>query len=177
MYSPRLETERLILRRYELDDIDIYHEITTDPRLLEFCYYPDTSREYEEKRIKDLVERADNNRCEAWVIERKEDTKKVGKINVNVVYTRYNFCEVGYTIKYDYWGYGYAAEALSKVAEHLLNDIGYHLVECVLDETNIRSIRVVEKAGFKKDGYIENRKPNVDGTYHGILHYSKSKEQ
>ena len=35
----------------------------------------------------------------------------------------------------------------------------------------------MEKAGFKKDGYIANRRLNKDGTYSGVEYYSKSKKQ
>ena len=35
----------------------------------------------------------------------------------------------------------------------------------------------MEKSGFKKDGYIANRRLNKDGTYSGVEYYSKSKKQ
>jgi len=57
----------------------------------------------------------------------------------------------------------------------LLNNRGYYLVECSCNELNLQSVRVVEKAGFKKDGYIANRRLNKDGTYSGVVFYSKSK--
>jgi ribosomal-protein-alanine N-acetyltransferase len=176
MYFKELETERLILRRYKYEDIELYHELTNDPKLLEFNYYPNTTREYEEEYVRNLVDNCDTNKYESWVIERKIDHEPVGKINITKIIQRFNYCEVGYTIRYKYWGNGYASEALEEVTKHLLNDIGYRLVECVIDETNTKSIKVVEKAGFIKDGYVANRKKGNDGTYHGILYYSKSKE-
>ena len=175
MYSPELETERLILRRYKESDIDVFHEITTDPRLSDYIYYPSITSEEEIKQIKKFIDNADTDSHEHWLIERKEDNIVVGIINVNNVYQRHNFCTVGYTIRYDYWGNGYAYEALEKVTSHLLNDLNYHLVECVCNENNIKSKRVLEKAGFIKDGYIANRRLNKDGTYSGVEYYSKSK--
>ena len=175
MYSPELETERLILRRYKESDIDVYHELTTDPRLSDYIYYPRVTSEKEKEIIKGYINCADTNVHERWIIERKEDNIVVGKINVNNVYQKHNYCNVGYTIRYDYWGNGYAAEALEKVTSHLLNDLSYHLVECVCNEDNLRSKRVLEKAGFIKDGYIANRRLNKDGLYSGVEYYSKSK--
>ena len=32
----------------------------------------------------------------------------------------------------------------------------------------------MEKAGFKKDGYIANRRLNEDGTFSGVEYYSKT---
>jgi len=52
---------------------------------------------------------------------------------------------------------GYASEALEVVANYLLNS-GYYLVECSCNKLNKQSSKVMEKAGFKKDGYIANRR-------------------
>ena len=92
------------------------------------------------------------------------------------MFTKHNYCNVGYTIRYDYWGNGYAAEALEAVSNHLLEESGYYLVECVCNELNKQSSRVMEKAGFKKDGYIANRRLNKDGTYSGLEYHSKYKK-
>ena len=35
----------------------------------------------------------------------------------------------------------------------------------------------MEKAGFKKDGYIAHRRLNKDGTYSGVEYYSKGGKQ
>lgn len=75
---------------------------------------------------------------------------------------------------YAYWGKGYASEALKAVSDYLLES-GYYLVECSCNELNKQSSRVMEKAGFKKDGYIANRRLNKDGTYSGVEYYSKTK--
>ncbi len=79
------------------------------------------------------------------------------------------------TIRYDYWGNGYAAEALKAVSDYLLEKRDYYLVECSCNELNKQSSRVMEKAGFKKDGYVANRRLNIDGTYSGLEYYSKQK--
>ena len=92
-----------------------------------------------------------------------------------IVEKKHNYCNVGYVILYDYWGKGYASEALKVVSDYLL-DSGYYLVECSCNELNKQSSRVMQKAGFKKDGYIANRRLNKDGTYSGVEYYSKHKK-
>ena len=109
------------------------------------------------------------------MIELKENNKAIGNISVNEINKKNNYCNVGYVIIYDYWGKGYATEALKAVSDYLLNDRGYYLVECSCNELNKQSSRVMEKAGFKKDGYIANRRLNRDGTYSGVEYYSKMK--
>ena len=174
MLSPRLETERLVLRRYKETDIDAMYDIITDNRLSKYIKFPDKTKEEELECIKEWINEADDSKYEKWIIERKEDQAIVGNIDVNTVVKKHNYCNVGYTIRYDYWGNGYAAEALKVVSDYLL-DSGYYLVECSCNELNKQSSRVMEKAGFKKDGYIANRRLNYDGTYTGVVYYSKTK--
>ena len=175
MLSPRIETKRLILRRYKESDIDAIYEIITDDRLSKYIKYPKLTKEEELECIKEWIKAADESKNEKWVIERKEDGIVIGNIDVNTVVKKHNYCNVGYTIRYDYWGNGYAAEALEAVANHLLEESGYYLVECSCNELNKQSSRVMEKAGFKIDGYIANRRLNKDETYSGVVYYSKCK--
>ena len=53
MLSPKLETERLILRRYEETDIDMQYEVLTDNRLAEYVKFPNLTKEEELECIKD----------------------------------------------------------------------------------------------------------------------------
>ena len=45
MLSPKMETKRLILRRYKETDIDAIYDIITDKRLSTFIKYPDITKE------------------------------------------------------------------------------------------------------------------------------------
>lgn len=176
MLSTNIETKRLTLRRYQESDIDAIYDIITDPRLSTYMKFPKLTKEEELECIKKWIKEADESEKEKWVIERKRDSAVVGNIEVVSVTKKHNYCNVGYTIRYDYWGNGYATEALKAVSEYLLNDRGYYLVECSCNELNKQSSKVMLKAGFKKDGYIANRRLNVDGSYSGVEYYSKCRE-
>ena len=47
-------------------------------------------------------------------------------ISVNNIDIKNNYCNVGYVIMYDYWGNGYAAEALRAVSDYLLSERNYY---------------------------------------------------
>lgn len=175
MLSPKIETKRLILRRYKETDIDMQYEVLTDDRLARYIKFPNLTKEEELECIKKWIEEADDSKYEKWVITLKDDNTPIGNISVNGIEKKHNYCNVGYVILYDYWGKGYASEALKAVSDYLL-DSGYYLVECSCNELNKQSSRVMEKAGFKKDGYIANRRLNHDGTYSGVEYYSKCKK-
>lgn len=175
MLSPRLETDRLILRRYEEKDLDAFYEIIHDDRLHLFIPFPDLTREQELEYIKECSANAETDKCEKWAIVLKENNETIGNISVNTIVKKHNYCDVGYVIRYNYWGKGYASEALNAVSNYLLES-GYYLVECTCNELNTQSSKVMEKAGFQRDGCIPNRRLNKDGTYSGVEYYSKTKK-
>ena len=174
MLSPKMETDRLILRRYNESDLNAFYEILHDDRLHKYIRFPDLTREQELEYIRNCMKDVETDRCEKWSIVLKENNEIIGNISVNTVVKKHNYCNVGYTVRYKYWGNGYAAEALKAVSDYLL-DSGYYLVECSCNELNKQSSRVMQKAGFIKDGYIANRRLNKDGTYSGVEIYSKGR--
>ena len=176
MLSPKLETERLILRRYQETDIDMQYNILTDERLSQYIKFPNLTKAEELECIKNWIKEADESNYEKWVITLKANNIPIGNISVNGIEKKHNYCNVGYVIMFDYWGNGYASEALKVVTDYLLSDNKYYLVECSCNELNVQSSKVMLKAGFKKDGYIANRRLNNDGTYSGVEYYSKSKD-
>lgn len=175
MLSPKIETERLVLRRYVESDIEMQYNILIDERLHKYIKFPSLTKDEELKCIKEWIANADIDTHEKWVIELKKGKKVIGNISVNDVNTKNNYCNVGYVIMFDYWGNNYASEALKAVSDYLLRDRKYYLVECSCNELNTQSSKVMLKAGFKKDGYIANRRLNNDGTYSGVEYYSKTK--
>ena len=96
MLSPKIETERLILRRYKETDIDAIYDIITDKRLSTYIKFPELTKEQELECIKEWIEEANDSKYERWVIERKEDGAIVGNIDVNTVVKKHNYCNVGY---------------------------------------------------------------------------------
>ena len=104
MLSPKLETERLILRRYEETDIDMQYEVLTDNRLAKYINFPNLTKEEELECIKDWIKNADDSKYEKWVITLKGDNTPIGNISVNRIEKKHNYCNVGYVILYAYWG-------------------------------------------------------------------------
>ena len=174
MLSPKLETERLILRRYNESDIDAFYEIIHDNRLQKYIPLPNLTKDEELEYIRKCMDEAENSKYEKWAIVIKENNETIGNNSVNTVVKKHNYCNVGYVIRYNYWGNGYAGEALKAVSDYLL-DSGYYLVECSCNELNTQSSKTMIKAGFKKDGYIANRRLNKDGSYSGVEFYSKGR--
>ena len=99
MLSPKLETERLILRRYNESDIDAFYEILHDDRLHNYIPFPDLTVEQELEYIKNCMKDVETDKCEKWAIVLKENNETLGNISVNTVVKKHNYCDVGYVIR------------------------------------------------------------------------------
>jgi ribosomal-protein-alanine N-acetyltransferase len=63
---------------------------------------------------------------------------------------------IGYWIGEKYAGQGYMAEALDLLAEHAFDTMRLHRIEAACIPGNTRSIRVLEKAGFTREGLLRS---------------------
>ena len=62
--------------------------------------------------------------------------------------------ESGWMLRSEYWGRGYATEAVNRCIEHVFTDLNRsHLSSFILPE-NTRSIRVAERVGERFEGKV-----------------------
>lgn len=154
-----LETERLILRRISKDDAyDAFNNWTNDPEVTKYVTWePHGTVEV----TKELFEIWENDykldHKYRWVVYVKELDTIIGTIDVVHQSIKEKTCEVGYCYGSKYWGYGYATEALKRVLDFLLNDVGFYLVEARHLVNNPASGRVMEKAGMKYETTLRDR--------------------
>src|SRR5437763_14637707 len=82
-------------------------------------------------------------------------------------------CEVGYVLGRAHWGHGYASEALEALLGHGFDTLDLNRVEADIDPANTASGRVLEKLGFKREGYMPERwivdGVPADTVFYGLL--------
>ena len=165
--SIKLETKRLILKSDTIEDINLLWDcLFSDKNAVLECNWMNF------KTKDDFINRFNKNTelpnsVYAWTIWEKESMLPIGGISVHHQNDNELSCKIGYSIHPKYQNKGYCTEALIKVLDFLLNEVGYEKVigECVL--TNDSSKRVMEKANMKYDGII------VDETSKEVYSYSK----
>jgi ribosomal-protein-alanine N-acetyltransferase len=65
--------------------------------------------------------------------------------------------EIGYDLDPVYWGKGIMTEALTAVIKYGLEAMNLNRVQALIDSHNERSMRLVERLGFKKEGVLRQR--------------------
>lgn len=173
-----LETERLILRKFSMDDVDaMFNNYGRDLNVTKYLNWKThETLEDSKESIKLFMSKYDDNLFH-WAVLIKDSNELIGDIAVNRIDNRNNNCEVGYQFGSRYWGNGYATETLKVVLDYLLNDCEFYLVECRHTSSNVASGKVMEKAGMIKDAILPNRRYNkYTNKYEDLIVYSKIKK-
>ncbi len=149
------ETARLKLSLISHDDENLIYTLRSDEEIIKYTgikKYASSNEaaEYIERIKKNMQEKS----CFVWAISTKEGEKIGTGCLWN--FTRDGLgAEVGYDLLKPHWGRGYAPEAALKIMEFGREFLGkeYFFAELRLD--NQRSIRVLEKCGFKISHELE----------------------
>ena len=143
-----LETERLILRRWEESDAENLYKYASNPDVGPIAGWPPHQSLDESK---DVIKNVLNGK-EAYAICLKEDGKAIGAIELKLnghtdMTEKDDECELGYWIGKPFWGQGLMPEAANELLRYAFEDMSK--VWCGYYEGNIKSKRVQEKVGFK----------------------------
>jgi ribosomal-protein-alanine N-acetyltransferase len=100
-----------------------------------------------------------------------------GQLNVsNVVHGVLRSCTVGYWVDRGVAGRGIAPVALALAIDHCLGPVGLHRVEVDIRPENAPSLRVVEKLGLRREGYLE-RFLDIDGGWRDHVCFAVTVEE
>ena len=145
-----LETERLILRRWEDSDAESLFEYAKDPDVGPIAGWP-AHKSIEESR--EVIRKVFNG-PEAYAICLRSDNKAIGAIELKLnghtdMTDRDDECELGYWLGKPFWGHGFVPEAAREMLRHAFEDIAMQKVWCGYYDGNLKSKRVQEKCGFR----------------------------
>ena len=165
--TPVLESVRLRLRPRRVEDADALHSSFADPEVVQYwSNAPHTSVEQTRARF---ARAAPEWRC--WAVTFKEDDTAIGFVAAGEK-RQGNVTEVGYMLARDQWGKGLAAEAVSVVIDQIFAE-GQRRVFADTDPDNMASRKLLERLGFKLEGYLraewETHIGVRDTTLYGLL--------
>lgn len=142
------ETERLILRPWDISDAEECYKYARDPLVGPICGWREhTDIEHTRRIIRDVLAVP-----ETYAIVLKETGLPVGSIGLHFhtdIAENDGEAELGYWLGVPYWGRGIAPEAAREVLHHAFEELGVERVWCGYYDGNEKSKRVQEKLGFK----------------------------
>ena len=168
-----IETERLLLRKWDINDIEDVFCFCGDNTVVPF---PHENIIETKNWLEKMIKSYDEINTYEWGIELKNINKIIGMIYVTENDDVNQSCNIVCTLSKNYWNNGYATEALYSVVRYLINDAGFNRVECEHFIDNHASEKVMEKAGMKYEGTLRQSSINwKTGKFTDVKIYSTIK--
>ena len=163
-HSPvKLETERLIIRNWKISsrgDIMGAFAMYSDPQVLR--YFPPTKPIASMTEMKEVLrQRIEKNKIYPpghgiWAIEEKAEQRVVGtgllKPLPDGAGNLTGEIEVGWHLRRDSWGKGFATEFGRALLEYGFDEMKHNEIYAVVFPSNVQSVRVTQRLGMKPLG-------------------------
>ncbi len=165
-----LETNRLILRRLVLEDIDALFALYSDPEIRR--YFPEGTLTYEE--TKEELEWFLNGHPEhpelgLWATIHKETGQFIGRCGLLPwEIEEQDEVEIAYMIAKEFQGQGLATEAALAILQYGFEKLELSRLICLIDPKNIASQKVAQHIGMT----LEKRVDGIAGDNFPTLIYS-----
>ena len=164
--TKRIETERLVLRRFTPDDAEaMYRNWASDSEVTRFLTWPvHASPETSRRLLEEWAEAYSNDAYYQWAIVFKENgDEPIGSISGVRHDDSIGEVEIGYCIGRPWWHRGITSEALNAVIEYFFEQVGALRVAAKHDPENPHSGMVMKKCGMKYEGTLRSASRNNQG--------------
>jgi ribosomal-protein-alanine N-acetyltransferase len=155
---PTLTGSRLELRWLGEEDVPALYEIFSDPEVMRYWDSPPLADLTAAGGL--LKEIHDHFRARTlfqWGIAPRAGGAVLGTCTLFHWETRHRRAEIGFALGSAHQGKGFAAEAVSTLLAFAFQTLDLHRLEADADPRNEPSLRLLERLGFRREGYLRER--------------------
>lgn len=174
--TQRIETDRLILRRYVIEDADaMYKNWASDSEVTKFLtWQPHSSVDVSRGIIENWLKEYSDEKYYQWAIVLKDNgNEPIGDISVGQMNEDISMVHIGYCLGRAWWRRGIMSEALKAVMDFMFDTVEVNRVESRHDPMNPNSGKVMQKCGMKYEGTLRSADRNnqgiCDACYYALL--------
>ena len=132
--------------------LDTFVRLTTIPQVNQFLpFAPNYSRAEAESLLATV--RNQQSGCFCWIIRTQDTLEEIGVLTAMPAF-HHQCIQIGYWIDPQYQRMGYATQAVELIVKLAFQHLGKQRVQAQVVPGNEASVRVLEKAGFKKEGRL-----------------------
>ncbi|MDJ0637865.1 MAG: GNAT family N-acetyltransferase [Paracoccaceae bacterium] len=142
-----IETDRLLLRRARMDDLEDLHCVFSHPAAMRYWDCLPHDKIEQTKRFLSGMVGASPKTSDDFIVEYKG--RAIGKAGC------WRLGEIGYIFHPDHWGKGLAQEALRAAIPHVFESLPIDKLVADVDPRNSASLRLLERLGFTVTGRAE----------------------
>jgi RimJ/RimL family protein N-acetyltransferase len=146
---------RLSLREFCQNDLDAFLAYEQQPKMLLFengIVDSDAAQSYLNQAIHSAKETPRLNYYLGIITP--SGNQLIGRISLTIQNSSIQEWEIGWAIRSEDWGKGYASEAARLILNFAFRNLKAHRVVAFCHAENIGSAKVMEKVGMKREGYL-----------------------
>ena len=149
-----LETQRLLLRRFDESDLPLFLTYLNDPLVARYQSW----ESYTEQQAKDVIQKQKNSDPgvpEQWftfAVELKAAGALIGHVALKMQDRQQ--AEIGFTFSREHQGKGLACEAVTGVLDYVFTELELHRVIAITDCENERSVALLGRLGMRREGHF-----------------------
>ncbi len=157
-----IETERLVLRPWKEEDVPEFVRVTNTPAVMEFLGGVQDPETFQAGCARAQASQAQNGFC-FWIVDRKSDNALLGFCGLKIgnIAPIMNEIEIGWRLRQDAWGQGYAQEAAQASLDWAWRNLPCPRVMAITATTNLRSQRLMQRLGMSRLPDLDFDHPDV----------------
>ena len=161
MQQPILETPHLRIREMQLTDLDGMFALDSNPKVHRYLgNNPIKTKSEALELIKGVRNQYEALGIGRWVMEEKKTGDFVGwtgfKLNTEPIFGHQNFLDIGYRLREEYWGKGYAYESAVACMNYAAEHFDLKIINAMAMIDNKASVKILnEKLGMHEIGIFE----------------------
>jgi ribosomal-protein-alanine N-acetyltransferase len=144
-----IETAHLRLREFRHEDFEAVCRYVTDPRITRYLFHAPGDVDDARRYLTGVIGYQQERPRRVWelAIDDKRTGRHIGACNLTLVAPGEG--DIGYMLRTDTWGKGYASEVACALRDAGFRDLGLARVIATVDIRNNASMRVLEKTGLQ----------------------------
>lgn len=175
----RLIGPRLAIREFHHtpEDVDALHAVFGDPEACRHLPFEPRDRETCADQVEQFLEEAEKDDREVYrlavtrLADADDPARAVPIGNVALGLASHRSASLGYALRRDAWGLGYAGELVGLLRDFAFGPLGLHRLEARVAVDNAASVRVLTRAGFRLEGRVRHDFRRSDG-WHDAYQYA-----
>lgn len=169
---PTMETKQLILRKIEPEDAKDLFEFLSDVSVNQYMIHnPFENIVQVQRLINGMQQSFESKQKIRWGIAKKDAKKIIGYCDYHTFDESNLIGEISFCLARGYWGQGIMNEAIRTIVRFGFEKLQLNRVEAKTMSQNTGSFKVLEKAGFQKEGLIRHGLLKND-TFYDLYLYS-----
>lgn len=155
---PTIAGSRVVLRSLRDSDVPALFAVFSHPQVMRYWSTPPLAAMEDAVVLLERIHEAFRKRALfQWGIALAGDNRVVGTFTLLNLHRVHRRVEVGYALGREHWGRGIAQDALAAMLSFSFDSLHMHRVEADVDPRNDRSLRLLERNGFRREGCLRER--------------------